>query len=136
MIITLRSKIRIVFTVTLLLLGILFIFSIKYDHAILEEHTQTQERAISHYLYSYYLKHGKIDEAYLDAQNISLITDKGLVVQIKRFFKEKPKRYAVDTYHLKRIIIINNDRFKLILENKNKANSHSNVPWYFLLYFF
>jgi two-component system OmpR family sensor kinase len=27
----------------------------------------------------------------------------------------------VDTIHLKRIIIINNDRFKLILENKNKA---------------
>ncbi len=124
MIITsLRSKIRIVFSVTLLLLGILFILSLKYDRAILEEHTQTQERAISHYLYSYYLKYGKIDEAYLDAQNVSLITDKGMVVQIERFFKEKNKfkRYAVDTYHLKRIIIINNDRFKLILENKNKA---------------
>jgi len=124
MIITsLRSKIRIVFTITLLLLGILFISSIKYDRALMEEHTQTQERAISHYLYSYYLKHGKIDEAYLDAQNVSLITDKGLVVKIERFFKEKNKfkRYAVDTYHLKRIIIINNDHFKLILENKNKA---------------
>jgi len=31
------------------------------------------------------------------------------------------KRYAVDTYRLKRIIVINNDRFKLILENKNIA---------------
>ena len=124
MIITsLRSKIRIVFSITLLLLGVLFISSLKYDRAILEEHTQTQERAISHYLYSYYLEHGKIDEAYLDAQNVSLITDKGMVVQIERFFKEKNKfkRYAVDTYHLKRIMIINNDRFKLILENKNKA---------------
>ena len=124
MIITsLRSKIRIVFAITLMLLGILFISSLKYDRAIMEEHTQTQERAISHYLYSYYLKHGKIDEAYLDAQNVSLITDKGMVVQIERFFKEKDKvkRYAVDTYHLKRIMIINNDRFKLILENKNKA---------------
>lgn len=124
MIITsLRSKIRIVFAITLLLLGILFISSIKYDRAVMEEHTQKQERAISHYLYSYYLKYGKIDEAYLDAQNVSLITDKGMVVQIERFFKEKNKfkRYAVDTYHLKRIIIINNDRFKLILENKNKA---------------
>ena len=124
MIITsLRSKIRIVFAITLLLLGILFISSLKYDRAIMEEHTQKHERAISHYLYSYYLKHGKIDEAYLDAQNVSLITDKGMVVQIERFFKEKNKfkRYAVDTYHLKRIIIINNDRFKLILENKNKA---------------
>ncbi len=124
MIITsLRSKIRVVFSVTLLLLGALFVFSIKYDHAKMEEENVSQEQAISHYLYNYYLKYGKIDEAYLDAQNVSLITDKGMVVQIERFFKEKDKfkRYAVDTYHLKRIIIINNDRFKLILENKNKA---------------
>jgi two-component system OmpR family sensor kinase len=123
MIITsLRSKIRLVFFLTLLLLGALFVFSIKYDHAKIEERNIAQEHAISHYLYEYYLKHGKIDEAYLEAQNVSLITDKGMVVKIERFFKEKDKlkRYAVDTYHLKRIIIINNDRFKLILENKNK----------------
>jgi two-component system OmpR family sensor kinase len=123
MIITsLRSKIRVVFSVTLLLLGALFIFSIKYDHAMIEERNIAQEQAISHYLYTYYLKYGKIDEAYLEAQNVSLITDKGMVVQIERFFKEKGKlkRYAVDTFRLKRIIIINNDRFKLILENKNK----------------
>lgn len=123
MIITsLRSKIRVVFSVTLLLLGALFVFSIKYDRAMIEERNIAQEQAISHYLYTYYLKHGKIDEAYLDAQNVSLITDKGAMVQIERFFKEKGelKRYAVDTFHLKRIIIINNDRFKLILENKNK----------------
>ena len=124
MIITsLRSKIRVVFSITLLLLGALFVFSIKYDHAMIEERNIAQEQAISHYLYTYYLKHGKIDEAYLDAQNVSLITDKGRVVQIERFFKEKGKlkRYSVDTFHFKRIIIINNDRFKLILENKNKA---------------
>jgi two-component system, OmpR family, sensor kinase len=123
MIITsLRSKIRVVFSVTLLLLAALFIFSIKYDHAMIEERNIAQEQAISHYLYTYYLKHGKIDEAYLEAQNVSLITDKGMVVQIERFFKEKGKfkRYAVDTFRLKRIMIINNDRFKLILENKNK----------------
>ncbi len=123
MIITsLRSKIRVVFSVTLLLLGALFVFSIKYDHAMIEERNIAQEQAISHYLYTYYLKYGKIDEAYLEAQNVSLITDKGMVVQIERFFKEKGelKRYAVDTFRLKRIIIINNDRFKLILENKNK----------------
>ena len=124
MIITsLRSKIRVVFSITLFLLVALFVFSIKYDRAIAEETNVAQEQAISHYLYSYYLKYGKIDEAYLDAQNVSLITDKGMVVQIERFFKEKGKlkRYAVDTFRLKRIIIINNDRFKLILENKNKA---------------
>ena len=124
MIITsLRSKIRVVFSITLLLLGVLFISSVKYDRAIFEEHTIEQEKAITHYIYDYYLKHGKIDEAYLEAQDVSLITDKGMVVQIERFFEEKGKvkRYAVDTYHLKRIMIINNDQFKLILENKTKA---------------
>jgi len=123
MITSLRSKIRVVFSLTLLLLGILFISSIKYDRAMHEEHTIEQEKAITHYLYDYYLKYRKIDEAYLEAQNVSLITDKGMVVQIERFFKEKGKlkRYAVDTYHLKRIMIINNDHFKLILENKNKT---------------
>lgn len=124
MIITsLRSKIRVVFSVTLILLAVLFISSLKYDRAIFEEHTEVQEKAITHYLYDYYLKHGKIDEAYLEAQNISLITDKGMVVKIERYFKDKGKvkRYAVDTILLKRIIVINNDRFKLILENKNKA---------------
>ena len=123
MITSLRSKIRVVFSITLLLLGVLFISSIKYDHVMHEEHTVDQEKSITHYLYDYYLKYGKIDEAYLDAQNVSLITDKGMVVQIERFFKDKGelKRYAVDTYHLKRVMIINNDHFKLILENKNKV---------------
>ena len=124
MIITsLRSKIRVVFSVTLILLAVLFISSLKYDRAIFEEHTEVQEKAITHYLYDYYLKHGKIDDAYLEAQNISLVTDKGMVVKIERYFKDKGKvkRYAVDTILLKRIIVINNDRFKLILENKNKA---------------
>jgi len=124
MIITsLRSKIRVVFSVTLILLAVLFYSSLKYDRAIFEEHTEVQEKAITHYLYDYYLKNGKIDEAYLETQNVSLVTDKGRVVQIERFFKDKGKfkRYAVDTYRLKRILVINNDRFKLILENKNKA---------------
>ena len=125
MITSLRSKVRLVFFVTLVLLAALFVFSVKFDHAKTEERNVAQEQAISHYLYTYYLKYGKIDEAYLEAQNVSLITDKGRVVQIERFFKEKGKdelkRYAVDVVHLKRIIIINNDRFKLILENRNKA---------------
>jgi len=122
MITSLRSKIRLVFFVTLVLLGVVFVLSVKYDQSQMEEDHSAQERAISHYLYSYYLKYGKIDEAYLEAQNVSLITDKGRVVQIERYFKDKGKlkRYAVDVIHLKRIILINNDRFKLFLENKNK----------------
>lgn len=123
MIKSLRSKIRIVFSITLFLLGALFAFSIKYDRAMVEDRNIAQEQAISHYLYSYYLKYNKIDYAYLDAQNVSLITDKGTVIQIEEFLKEKGKLklYSVTTFHLKRIIIINNDRFKLILENKNRA---------------
>jgi len=80
------------------------------------------ERLVSHYLYNYYLVYGKIDEAYLDSQNFSLITDKAKIVQIEHYFKEKEKykKYAVDTFKLQRIILINNDRFKLFLENKNK----------------
>jgi len=119
---SLRSKIKLVFSVTLLLLAVLFIGSIKYDHAKYEELNEVRERAIAHYLYTYYLRTGKIDEAYIESQNISLIKDKAKVVQIERFFKEKGKykRYAVDTFKLQRIILINNDRFKLYLENKNK----------------
>jgi two-component system OmpR family sensor kinase len=68
------------------------------------------------------MKTGKIDESYLEAQNMFLIKDKAKVIQIEHSFKEKGKykKYAVDTFRLQRIILINNDRFKLFLENKNK----------------
>lgn len=119
---SLRNKINLVFSVTFVLLAALFMASIKYDQSQHLEQTEAQEREIVHYIYSYYLQTGKIDEAYLDAQNMSLITDKGMLVQIESFFKEKGKykRYAVDTFRLKRVLLINNDRFQLILENKNK----------------
>ncbi|CAA6805248.1 MAG: Two-component system histidine kinase RacS [uncultured Sulfurovum sp.] len=123
MITSLRSKIRIVFSLTLILLAALFVFAIKYDQHKIEERNIAQEHAISHYLYTYFLKHGSIDEAYLDAQNVSLITDKGRLVKMRRLFTDKEgklKHYDVMNVHLKRIIIINNDRFQLILENKNK----------------
>jgi len=112
-----------VFSITLLLLAILFISSIKYDHAKFEERNEAHERLISHYIYDYYMKTGKIDEAYLESQNMLLIKDKAKVVQIERSFKKKGeyKPYAVDTFRLQRIVLINNDRFKLFLENKNKA---------------
>jgi len=52
MIITsLRSKIRLVFSITLILLVALFVYSIKYDQARTEERTVEQEHAITHYLY-------------------------------------------------------------------------------------
>jgi len=119
---SLKSKIRLIFFLILLLLSVLFIGSIKYDHIKYEEHNEMHERLVSHYLYNYYLIHGIIDEAYLESQNFSLIKDKEKVVQIEHYFKEKDKykKYAVDSYKLQRILLINNDRFKLFLQNKNK----------------
>jgi two-component system OmpR family sensor kinase len=106
----------------LLLLTALFIASIKYETAQYQELNDARERAVTHYLYTYYLKTGKIDEAYLESQNFSIIKDKARILQIERYFKEhgKYKKYSVDTVRLQRIILINNDRFKLLLENKNK----------------
>lgn len=104
------------------MLAILFIGSIKYDDIKYEEHNEMHERLVSHYLYNYYLLHGTIDEAYLESQNFSLIKDKEKVIQIEHYFKEKEKykKYAVDSYKLQRILLINNDRFKLFLQNKNE----------------
>jgi len=119
---SLKSKIKLIFSVTLLLLAVLFIGSLKYDRIRYEENNAMHERLVSHYLYNYYLVYGKIDEAYLESQNFFLIKDKAKVVQIEHFFKEKNKykKYAVDSYKLQRILLINNDRFKLYLKNKNK----------------
>ena len=119
---SLRSKINLVFSITLLLLAVLFISSIKYDHMKFEEHNEAHERLITHYIYNYYMLHGTIDEAYLESQNMFLVKDKAKIVQIEHALKphNKDKRYVVDTFKLQRIILINNDRFKLILENKNK----------------
>ena len=121
---SLRSKIRLIFSLILILLTFLFIGSLKYDHLKYDENNEMHERLVTHYLYNYYLVYGSIDEAYLESQNFSLITDKAKIVQIEHYFKEKEKekfkKYAVDTYKLQRIILINNDRFKLFLQNKNK----------------
>lgn len=119
---SLKSKIRLIFSLALLLLAILFIVSIKYDRAKYDEGNAIHERLVAHYLYNYYLIYGKIDEAYLESQNFSLIKDKAKVINIEHYFKEKDKykKYAVDTYKLQRVILINNDRFKLYLHNKNK----------------
>ncbi len=120
---SLRSKIHLIFSIILFLLALLFIGSIKYDHLRYDEDNAMHERLVSHYLYNYFLVYGKIDEAYLASQNFSLIKDKAKKIQIEHYFKEKNKykKYAVDNYKFQRIILINNDRFKLFLQNKNKT---------------
>jgi two-component system OmpR family sensor kinase len=107
----------------LVLLALLFIGSIKYDKLRFEENNDMHERLVTHYLYNYYLVYGKIDEAYLESQNFSIIKDKAKILQIEHYFKDKGKykKYAVDHYKLQRIVLINNDRFKLVLSNKNRA---------------
>ena len=120
---SLRSKIRLIFSIILFLLALLFIGSIKYDHLRYDEDNAMHERLVSHYLYNYFLVYGKIDESYLASQNFSLIKDKAKKIQIEHYFKEKNKykKYAVENYKFQRIILINNDRFKLFLQNKNKT---------------
>ena len=119
---SLRAKINLIFGIILLLLVVVFLGSLRFEKLRFETNNEMHERLVTHYLYNYYLIYGKIDEAYLESQNFSLIKDKTKTVQIERYFKQKGKhkRYAVDTYRLQRIILINNDRFKLFLENRNK----------------
>ncbi len=83
-----------------------------------------QERANIHYLYLYYLKTGKIDKEYLSSQNIKVIDAGGKNIKLYHQINKdkKKKKFAVINIHLHRYILINNDRFKLILENLNKPH--------------
>ena len=98
---SLRSKIRLIFTLTLLLFAFLFVGSIKYDYLKYEENNAMHERLVTHYLYNYYLVYGKIDEAYLESQNFSLIKDKAHKIQIEHHFKEKNKPKKKNSRDLK-----------------------------------
>jgi len=130
---SLRTKISLIFGIAVVLLAMLFALMISAQQEKHSLYNEAHERAIAHYLSLYYLKYGKIDTAYLKSQNISIITSPEEQVQIKHYFQSQGKyhNYATDTYRLKRIIIINNDHFKLMLENKNTPP----FPWEALLFF-
>ncbi len=120
---SLRSKIDLIFAFALILLITLFTALIKssYDRSMQE--IAMQERANIHYLYLYYLQHGKIDTAYLASQNIKIVDAGGKNVSLLQELRTpqgENKRFAVVHVRLHRYILINNDRFKLILENMNK----------------
>jgi two-component system OmpR family sensor kinase len=120
---SLRSKIDLIFAFALILLITLFTALLKssYDRSL--EEIKMQERANIHYLYLYYLQHGKIDTDYLASQNIKIVDagDKKVsLLQELRTSEGKEKRFAVVHVRLHRYILINNDRFKLILENMNQ----------------
>lgn len=82
-----------------------------------------KERAISHYIFMYYLKYGNIDEDFLQSQNIVVITEKDEQNKIVKIFQQKRepfRRYMADMIDGKRVILIHNNFFSLFLENKNK----------------
>jgi two-component system OmpR family sensor kinase len=82
-----------------------------------------KERAITHYIFIYYLQYGTVDKEYLESQNISLITDANVQKKIVNFFRSHQKphgRYMVDIMEGKRVILIRNNFFSLFLENKNR----------------
>jgi len=121
---TLRGKINLIFSVALILLILLFIATLQYQEQRSKEEFVKQERENSHYLYLYYLQYGKIDESYLQSQNIRLVKGKEHNILIQKFSRDKEGKthYRVIVYQYKRFILIDNDRFRLLLENMNKPN--------------
>ena len=119
---SLRAKIDLVFSIAVLLLVLLFAVLWKSSVDRSFEEIRMQERANIHYLYLYYLKTGRIDTDYLASQNIRIVDAGGKNVELHRRITEKgkSKEFAVVNLRLHRYILINNDRFKLILENLNK----------------
>jgi two-component system OmpR family sensor kinase len=119
---SLRAKINIVFVLaTLLLVGL---FGVLYQQSQTQsrEELAMQERANIHYLYLYFLKYGKIDTAYLASQNIRIVHWGDEDVQLIGQFRDinGSDQFAIVNVKLKRYILINNDRFNLILENMNR----------------
>jgi len=119
---SLTSKIRLIFSIALILLFLLFAALLQRSLNRSIQDLELQERANIHYLYLYYLKYGRIDTAYLASQNIKIVDAGGKKVQLLRLIesKNKNKKFAVANVNLHRYILINNDRFKLILENLNR----------------
>ncbi len=119
---SLKGKINLIFSLALLLLILLFIAALQYQEKRVEDAFIKQERENTHYLYLYYLQHHTIDTGYLASQNIRLVPDKEQKGLIGKFSKDKEGKtqYQAITYRYKRFILINNDRFKLLLENMNK----------------
>ncbi len=121
---TLRGKINLIFSLVFILLVLLFVASLQYQEHRSQEEYIRQERENSHYLYLYFLKYGKIDEGYLESQNIRLIKGKEQSGLIEKFSKDEEGKshYRVIIYKYRRFMLIDNERFKLLLENMNKPS--------------
>ena len=120
---SLKAKIRLIFSIAILLLVLLFSALLQSSLSNSMTELEMQERANIHYLYLYYLKHGTIDTAYLASQNIRIVDAGAKKLQMQKILKkdgEEEKSFDVVNVNLHRYILINNDRFKLILENLNR----------------
>ncbi len=88
------------------------------------EEIEMQERANIHYLYLYYLKYGKIDRDYLESQNIKVIDVANKNIKLYEDVcnneVQNGRNFSIVSLNLKRYILINNDRFRLVLESMNK----------------
>lgn len=131
---SLRTKINLIFAIAYIFLILIFGFLYRGNTERSVETIKMQERANMHYLYLYFLKYGKIDEEYLKSQNICIADQKMGELRLERVTKDGNgtlKRFAVADVDLHRYIIINNDRFNIVLENLNKPK----VPYELLIAF-
>jgi len=119
---SLKGKINLVFFIALFLLILLFgaLWKSTQNRSLRE--IQMQERANIHYLYLYFLKYGRIDTDYLESQNFRIADAGADKMRLwKRIGKNgDKKKFAVIDIKLHRYILINNDRFQLLLENLNR----------------
>ena len=118
---SLKGKINLIFTIAYILLIMLFVALWQSSMKSAVKELQIQERENMHYLYLYFLKYGKIDKDYLLSQNIRIVDAGGKHLRLTKEIESKTgkKKFAVVNIKLHRYILINNDRFKLLLENMN-----------------
>lgn len=122
---SLRTKINLIFFIAYIFLVFIFIFLYRGNQATSLEALKMQERANMHYLYLYYLKYGEIDKEYLKSQNICVADQSiGNVKLTKKFnAKDGRKKFGTINIDLKRYIVISNERFNIILENRNRPKT-------------
>ncbi len=107
----------------MMLLFMLFAALLQSSYQNAYEDLELQERANIHYIYLYYLKYGTIDKAYLASQNIRVVDIGKRKLKIRKLLRKAPdgkKTFVVINADFHRYILINNDRFKLLLENLNR----------------
>lgn len=119
---SLKSKINLIFFIALILLVFLFGALWKSTRTRSLQEIEMQERANIHYLYLYFLKNRRIDTDYLESQNFRIVDAGAEKMRFKKLIGQngKKRKFIVMDVKFHRYILINNDRFQLVLENLNK----------------